>query len=162
MQKTFRGCFNIFFKFVIHIFLLLTTAFVFLIIISDLLFPRSFVLVLSASFLVLCIMIAFLCLYGIWETTSSQLRMDRLLFGFNMAEARHESSKNVIYFYSIMNVYFIFNTTIVVGLWFMFPDYLSRAEPLAYILTILSALSGYSTRVIKQRLDALEPVDTSA
>ncbi len=155
MNETLHTYFNIFYKIVVHILLFSITVFVCLIVLSDLIFPQLTPLAFSLGFLVVCLMVAGLCLYGIWQATSSQLRLDRIVFGLNFDDARQETIDRVIYFYSLVNIYFIANTVIVVGFWFTFPEQLSRAEPLAYILTILSALSGYSTRVIRSRFDKL-------
>lgn len=156
MDKPVYRYFKIVYRVAVHILLMGITAFVFLVVISDLLFPQFSSVPFLAGFLIICLMIAGLCLYGIWETTRSQLRIDRRLFGFDMAQARQSTSMDVSYFYSILNIYLIFNTTLVVAAWFIFPDQLSRAESLAYILTILSALSGYSSGVIKKRLSEVE------
>ena len=156
MRKTLYDYFNIFYRGAVHLLLLGITVLVILVVISDLLFPPAVSIAFSLGFLVVFMLVGGLCLYGIWQTTSSQMALDRRLFGFDMTEAREESSKDVIYFYSVLNIYFILNTTWVVGVWFIFPDQFLRAEPLAYILTILSALSGYSTRVIRERLGELD------
>jgi hypothetical protein len=156
MIKPAHKTFKIVYRVAVHILLLGITAFVFLVVLSDLLVPELSSITFLAGFLLVCLLIAGLCLYGIWETTESRLRLDRRLFGFDMEEARENTTQDVTYFYSILNIYLVFNTTVVVGAWFLFPDQLSRAESLAYILTILSALSGYSSGVIKRRLSELE------
>jgi len=156
MDKSVYKTIKLVYRVAVHILLLGITAFVFLVVISDLLVPEISSVAFLVGFLVVCLMIAGLCVYGIWEITESQLRIDRRLFGFDMTEARQSTSNDVSYFYAVLNIYLIFNTTLVVAAWFIFPDQLSRAESLAYILTILSALSGYSSGVIKRRLSELE------
>ncbi len=156
MNESVFKSFKIIYRLAVHILLLGVTAFVFLVVISDLLVPELSSMTFLIAFLVVCLMIAGLCLYGIWETTESRLRIDRRLFGFDLEQARENTTRDVTYFYTILNVYLIFNTVVVVGTWFMFPEHFSRAEPFAYILTILSALSGYSRGVIKTRLAELD------
>ncbi len=160
MGNTTRTTFNLIFKVAVHIILLGFTALVAIILLSDLT-DMQFTPSLLVIFLIFCLLIVLSFITGIWETTVSQLRLDMRLFNANFEEAQQQSAQNTLYSYTVSNIYFILCTVLVVGAWLLFPDQLSRAEPLAYILTVLSALSAYSTRVLKQRLDAQNTPDSA-